>query len=59
LQGSPATLAQIKSGQQVYSYVERDPKTLDSIDVGPVRADSTPSAPDKPARKPKKTPNNN
>ena len=37
VQGTAATLSQIHSGQEVYSYVERDAKTLDSIDVGPVR----------------------
>jgi hypothetical protein len=37
VQGTAATLSQIHSGQEVYSYVERDSTTLDSIDVGPVR----------------------
>jgi hypothetical protein len=37
VQGTAATLSQIHSGQEVYSYIERDSTTLDSIDVGPVR----------------------
>jgi hypothetical protein len=37
VQGTAATLKQVHSGLEVYSYVERDSKTLDSIDVGPVR----------------------
>jgi Cu/Ag efflux protein CusF len=32
-QGNPGTLASIKVGQQVYSYVERDDKSLDNIEV--------------------------
>jgi hypothetical protein len=56
VQGTAAALNQIKSGQQVYSYVERDPTTLDSIDVGPVRSDATVAAPTKPSKKPKNTP---
>jgi hypothetical protein len=40
VQGTAATLNQIHSGQEVYSYVERTPSTLDSIDVGPVRSAS-------------------
>lgn len=40
VQGTAATLSQIHSGQEVYSYVERTPNTLDSIDVGPVRSAS-------------------
>jgi len=38
VEGNAATLSQVHSGQQVYSYVERDSQTLDSLDVGPVHA---------------------
>jgi hypothetical protein len=56
VQGTAASLSQVKSGQQVNSYIERDPTTLDSIDVGPVLAGSTPDKPAKKSKKPKNNP---
>jgi hypothetical protein len=43
LVNSPGTFADIKVGQQIFSYVERDAHTLDSLTVGP--ADAAPVAP--------------
>lgn len=56
VQGTAASLGQLHSGQEVYSYIERDPTTLDSIDVGPPRSGSMPM---KPAKTGKKAKNNN
>jgi len=56
VQGTAASLSQLKSGQQVYSYIERDPTTLDSIDVGPVLPGSTPDKPIKTGKKSKNNP---
>ena len=39
VEGNAATLSEVHSGQEVYSYTERDTTTLDSIDVGPVRTE--------------------
>ena len=45
VQGNPGTLDKIKVGQQVYSYTERDDKSLDSIEVAVAQA--APVAPTK------------
>jgi hypothetical protein len=37
--GNAAQLSGVHSGQEVYSYVERDSQALDSLDVGAVRAE--------------------
>jgi hypothetical protein len=42
-QNNPGSISDIKIGQQVFEYVERDGHTLDSLTVGP--ADPAPTAP--------------